>query len=885
MKVLDLRALRGPNLWSRHLTIYMRLDLEDLAELPTEKHPGFTDRLMKLLPSLIEHRCGVGCRGGFLGRMREGTYLAHVVEHVAIELQCLAGMEVGFGKTRETHEPGIYRIVFRYRDENAGLEAGRLAVELVENTIARKPFDIEAGLQRLREIREESMFGPSTSSIVEEAVRRDIPFLRLNEASLVQLGWGAQQRRIQATMTGATSALGVEIADDKNLAKQLLSEIGVPTPEGRVVNSLEAALEAAKELDFPVTVKPLVGNHGRGISVKVEDAAQIEDAFRTARGIFHNVLVERHLAGRDFRILVVGHRCVAAALRTPAHVVGDGRRTVRELLDDENSDPRRGFGHEKVLTLIALDEMSERLLHDQGLSLEAVPAAGREVRLKSTANLSTGGTAEDVTDLVHPANKFLAERISRCVGLDVMGIDIVAPTLETPLGENGGGVVEVNAAPGFRMHLSPTKGESRNVAVPVVDALFGENGAGRIPLVSVTGTNGKTTTVRLIAHLLQQAGRCVGMTTTDGVVVGGHRVLQGDYSGPGGASVVLRDPTVDVAVLEVARGGILRRGLGYDRADVAVVLNVTEDHLGQDGIMDLDTLAEVKRVVADSLSPEGRIVLNADDPKVLGFQSEAKVPVILFSLHPESEPVRRHLENGGDVMTVEERQIVFRRASNPAIPILSVLEAPITFGGRALFNIQNALAATAAAQAALDIKVEDLRSGLTTFHPSISQSRGRMNLIEVGGVNCLVDFAHNPTAVKALAATIREIAKDQPKGGKRIGVVSGTGNRRAEDTQALGRIFAETFTDLIVKDSDCRGMPPGETAELLASAAFDAGFSKRRLKIVIEERAAVEASLESARSGDLVVVCPADDISGTIGTLLEKKELHAPDLSRLPLPS
>ena len=864
MKILEHRALRGANRWSRFPTIYMRLDLEDMAERPTDTHPGFANCAMKSLPSLYEHRCGVGRVGGFESRMRGGTYLGHVLEHLAIELQCLAGMEVGFGKTRETSVPGIYHVVYRYRDEKAGLEAGRQAFGLVEAFAEGRAPSVDALVQRLKEIREESMLGPSTSSIVREAVARNIPFFRLNDASLVQLGWGNQQQRIQATMSGRTSALGVEIADDKSLTKNLLSRVGVPVPEGSTVESPEEAEAAAEEIGYPVTVKPLVGNHGRGITVRVDNRKGIASAFAHAAEVFSSVIVERHLQGFDFRILVIEHRMVAAALRTPAHVVGDGKRTIRELIDEANSSDLRGFGHEKILTFIATDMATDGLLRDLGLSLASVPKAGREIRLKATANLSMGGTAEDITDSVHSANRFLAERISRIVGLDIMGIDIIAPSLETPIFENGGGVVEVNAAPGFRMHLSPTKGEPRNVAAPVVDMLFGRESQGRIPLAAVTGTNGKTTTVRLLSHLLRTGGRRVGVSTTDCVQIENHIVMRGDYAGPAGAGIVLQDPTIDAAVLEVARGGILRRGLGYDRADVAVVLNIAEDHFGADDIFDLDQLASVKQVVAEAVTPgTGRVVLNADDPRVLAMKDGAKAPVVLFSLQPESEAILSHLASGGTAFTVEEGHLVLRVGTAPSAPIVKIVEVPITLGGKALYNVSNALAAAAAAHALLGLEIESLKAGLTTFNPSVGQSPGRLNLLEAGGVDYLVDYAHNVPAFMALNQVVSALRENRPKKHRAIGVISGTGSRMDDAIRGLGAAAAHIYTDLIIKDSDRRGRAEGETAELLRLGAVEAGFPAKRIQLVMEEKAAIEAAIAMARPGDIVVIQP-DYIDETI---------------------
>ncbi|MFC1791105.1 cyanophycin synthetase, partial [Gemmatimonadota bacterium] len=756
--------------------------------------------------------------------------------------------------------------------ERAGSEAGMHAFRIVEAATRGEVLDIEPILQGLRETREESMLGPSTSSIVEEAAGRDIPFLRLNEASLVQLGWGAEQRRIQATMTGDTSALGVEIADDKFLTKTTLAGAGIPVPTGSVVESPEEAVKVAEELGFPVTVKPLVGNHGRGISVRVAGEDDLGSAFQSASDIFPSVVVEKFLEGFDFRILVIGHRMVAASLRTPAYVEGDGKKSIRDLIDVVNRNELRGFGHEKVLTYITPDAMTLNLLRESGLDLDAIPEQGRIVRLKSTANLSAGGTAQDVTDTVHSANRFMAERISRFIDLDIIGIDIIAPSLETPINENGGGVVEVNAAPGFRMHLAPVEGTPRQVAVPVVDMLFPGEGQGRIPLVAVTGTNGKTTTVRLISHLLRTVGRSVGSTTTDGIKIGTHTVMRGDYAGPEGAGVVLRDPTVDAAVLEVARGGIVRRGLGYDRADVAVVLNVAEDHLGLDDIEDVDDLAVVKRVVADAVHPEkSRIILNADDPRVLAMKEDARAPVVLFSLHPDSDAVKSHLSEGGTVFTIDGTSLVLRDGASPSAPIVKVFEVPITLGGKALYNVSNALAAAAAGHALLGLNIEDLRTGLSTFNPSIGQSPGRLNLFEVAGVDYLIDYAHNVPAFVALNQVVASLSEKRLQEHRRIGVVSGTGNRMDEDIVRLGETAASIYTDLIVKDSDPRDRPLGETADIMRNAALGAGIPEEKLRVILNEQEAIKAAFALAVPGDIVVIQP-DDIHGTIRMLLEHKE-------------
>ncbi|NOQ54555.1 MAG: ATP-grasp domain-containing protein, partial [Thermoplasmata archaeon] len=542
MEILEMRALRGPNRFSRYQVIFMELDIGKYEELPTDKLPGFKERIVDLIPSLHEHRCSPGHPGGLIERMERGTWLGHITEHVALELQCLAATEVGFGKTLDTKRNGIYHVVYRYRDEEVGLAAGRAAVAIVDAMAEGEEIDIEPIIHNLKVIREDNLLGPSTRSIVDEALSRDIPMIRLNKHSYVQLGHGINQRRIQATMTDRTSGIGVEIADDKMRTKRILKSAGVPIPEGEEVEEIEKALEEAEYIGYPVVVKPLVGNHGRGISVNVGNGDDLKVAFEQAKRFHDTIVVERYVPGFDHRVLVIHGKFVAAARRDPASVTGDGSSTIQELIDQLNEDPQRGYGHENVLTRVIVDFMTERLLGQMGRDLDTVLPEGEELVLKSTANLSQGGTATDVTDEVHPFIRHMAERIAKIIDIDIMGIDIIAPHLREPLEVTGGGVVEVNAAPGFRMHLSPFHGESRNVAAPVVDMLFPPGTEGTIPIIAVTGTNGKTTTARLIAHILKINGKTVGMSSTEGVIIGHDKILSGAYSGPEGTKFVLREP-------------------------------------------------------------------------------------------------------------------------------------------------------------------------------------------------------------------------------------------------------------------------------------------------------------------------------------------------------
>ena len=870
MKILQTQTLRGPNYWSirRSKLILIRLDLEDLADRPSNTIPGFYDSLVAVLPSLEEHYCSPGCKGGFLSRVREGTMMGHIIEHVALELQTLAGMPVGFGRTRETATAGTYQVAIEYQIETAGRYAARAALRLCQSIIETGTYaaaELQKDLADAIELRNEAAMGASTDALVKEAQILGIPWMHLETCDLFQLGYGKYQKRVQAALTSNTNIIGVELACDKEKTKKILAGMGIPVPLGMTIYSFNELKDAIDKLGYPIVIKPLNGNHGRGITIDIQDWEHAGIGYDRAREISKGVIVEHFYQGRDHRILVVNHKVVAVAERVPAHVFGDGIATISALVERENQDPRRGDGHDNMLTKIELDDSTAEMLSRQGWTLDTILPADRVCYLRATANLSTGGIAIDRTDEIHPDTLWLAERVSHIIGLDVAGIDVITTDITKTLAEADGTIVEVNAAPGLRMHISPSQGVGRNVAAPILNMLFPPGTPTRIPIVAITGTNGKTTTTRLIAHIFSQVYNAVGFTTTDGIYIGDRLLEKGDTTGPQSAQIILQDPTVDIAILETARGGILRSGLAFQHCDVGVVLNVAADHLGLGGIDTIDQMARVKGVIAEAVHVDGYAVLNADDERVAAMAKDVPGKVAYFSMNPDSPLVRSHVQRGGiaavyadDYLTILQQDWVHR--------IEKVERVPVTLGGRAPFMIANALAASLAAFVQ-GVNVEHIRAALRSFKASVEQTPGRMNLFNLGRYHALVDYAHNPAGYAAVGSFV----KNWP--GHAIGVVGGPGDRRDEDLMELGKLSATFFDRIIVKeDDDTRGRPWGDAAEFIVQGIEQANTATNAVvphSIMLNEAEAIEWALDNAPDNALVTIFP-DDVSRAIALIMSR---------------
>ena len=850
MRIDKIRTLAGPNIYNHKPVLVMRLYLGSLAETESSDVPGFNERLIALLPGVQEHGCSTGRPGGFMERIVGGTYFGHVVEHVALELSEAAGIPVYYGKTLYADEPGYYTIVVAYKAEQGMRFLLGVAVELVDALIKGEPYHLEEKISEARRLIARAELGPSTRAIVAEARKRGIPTFRVNSDSLVQLGYSKNRRFIQAAMSNQTSGIAVEISCDKELTKTILEQADLPVPRGRIVETAIEAVSAMNELGGTVVVKPMDGCQGRGVSLNLTTPAQVVEAFLIAQEYSRGVLVEEQFTGRDYRVLVVNGKMIAASLRLPCHVTGDGLHTLAELIEIANRNPLRGEGHDNFLTKIVVDEVVLASLEKRNLSLEHVPPAGERVFLRETANLSTGGTATDVTDEVHPEVKRQCERAARVIGLDICGLDLVAADISQPL-QKGNGFIEANAAPGLRMHTHPTHGQPRAVGSAIIDMLYPQGADGRIPVISVTGTNGKTTVTRMIGHILQEMRWSVGMTTTDGIHIGGEIVSRGDTTGPHSARVVLSDPTVEVAVLETARGGIARRGLGYDWSDISVITNIREDHIGQDGIHNIDDLVHIKSLVAERVREGGTLILNADDEQCVRLIERPGVrrlnkQFIYFSLHHNHLLIRKYLDIGGAAFFVRDGWII-EAVARDEHRIVEVAAIPVTMGGTAHFQIANALAAIAATRAH-GVTRENVAAAMQTFRND-EHNPGRANLYQVGAGHVIVDYGHNPDAFEAVSRMAALWT------GRRVTAILGVpGDREDRLIEESGRIAARGFHRIIIKeDKDLRGRQRGEVAGLLCRAV-NAESPDRECLTVLDEIEAFSRELKEMKTGDVLVI-------------------------------
>src|SRR3954447_25858991 len=811
MRILDKTVFVGPSLYAHFPVIRLDIDLGPLEDWPSGKlGPRFTDPLIAALPGLKEHGCSFGKPGGFIRRLTEGdgTWMGHILEHVALELQNVAGETVTFGKTRSQGPRGHYYVVYQYEQEEVGLEAGRLALTLLHSLLppdlrpedaALQGFDFAEERDEFIRFAQRRALGPSTMALVRAAEERRIPWIRLNEQNLIQFGHGRFQQRIQATVTSRTPHIAVELASDKEETNRLLGNLGLPVPQQRLVQQAEDAVAAAERIGYPVVVKPYNANHGRGISIHLTTAEQVGAAFDIAREHSRSVIVESFITGEDHRMLVINGELVAVSRRVPGHVIGDGEHTIEQLVDQVNNDPRRGIGHEKVLTRLVFDHQAETMLARKGYTPQSVPTAGETVFLRSTGNLSIGGTATDLTDLVHPDNAEMAVRAVKAIGLDVGGVDFLSTDITQSYKDVGGAICEINAAPGFRMHMAPSEGRARDVGGRVMDMLFPPGSPSRIPIAAVTGTNGKTTTARILAHIQKLAGHHVGLTSTDGVYIDGQRTVPGDMTGPVATRMVLSDPSVDVAVLEVARGGLLRAGMGVRHCDVGAVLNVRADHLGLRGIGTLSQLAEVKRIVIEVARDTA--VLNADDPLCIKMADYAQAKHLCYvTMNPSHELVGEHIQAGGRGVVLEsgiKGQMITLYDHGAHIPLLWTHLIPATLEGRAMHNVQNAMFAAAMAFS-MGLKLEDIRHGLRTFDTTFFQAPGRMNIYDEHPFKVIVDYGHNPAAVEAMCELVQRL----DVAGQRLCVLAAPGDRRDQDIAEIGRLSAGDFGRLICPAGD-----------------------------------------------------------------------------------
>lgn len=848
LEIVELKAFKGRNIYSHRKTIKLVIDLKQWADTPTIDIKKFNSSLIQALPGLYEHKCSPGYPGGFVERLNRGTYMAHVIEHIALELLNILGEKVSFGKARRVEDTSCYTIVYEYSDKTRGIEVGKVAVQLANSLCNQTKFDLDRALSIVRNKVSQSQLGPSTKAIVDAATKRQIPINRIGSGSIIQLGYGKYQKRIQATIVENTSCIAVDISCDKTITKMILEESGIPVPEGGVCKTLQQALNMAERIGYPVVVKPEKGNQGKGVSLDIANPNEVTEAFLTASKFDCNVLVEKHIPGKDYRVLVINGRIAAVARRIPAYIVGDGVYSIAELVERANQDPKRGDDHEKPLTKIKIDDISIRVLSKQGYSMDDIPPKGKKIFLKDNGNISTGGEAIDCTDRIHPENCNMAIRAAGIIGLDIAGVDITCQDIAKPISYNDGAIIEVNAAPGIRMHLFPSKGKPRNIADLIIETLYPIGSKHSVPIVSITGTNGKTTTARMVSHIFKVFGMNVGTAVTGGIYINDKCYIKGDTTGPASAKTVLMDKYIDIAVLETARGGIIRSGLAYDLSDVGVLTNISEDHLGLDGIDTLEDLAYVKSLVVESIKENGYAILNADDSMVVQVADRVKSNIIYFSKEEDNLIIHKHLLFGGEAIFLKDNYITIA-TGNGNIQTLHISKIPAAHNGKLTHNIENCLAAMSVAYA-MKVPIPIIEKAMTSFYSDELQNPGRFNVFSIKDFRVVVDYCHNIAGYKSMGEAIKKMGAS-----RLIGIIGMPGDRNNNSIKTVGGIAANIFDKIIIKeDTDLRNRKQGEVARLLEEGALSQGMGRDRMEIILSETEALEKVMNRASAGDLIVI-------------------------------
>jgi cyanophycin synthetase len=825
----------------------MRIKLDNLVDVQTNSITGFNEKILYLFPGLLEHKCSLGYKGGFVKRLEEGTYLAHVIEHLCLELEYMLGYDMKYGKARNVEED-IYDVIFACPNPSIGKVCANFIVDLVYDLINPQDFDFKTSLENLKKTCSKLQFGPSTAAIVKEAKTRGIPVNEIDDSGIIRLGYGKYQKYLSSTIVENTSCIAVDMACDKSLTKFLLSEEGIPIPSGNSCLTEDDAVKLGNQLGYPLVMKPKHGNHGKYVFIGIEDEQSLREVFRKIISFDKQVIIEKLISGKDYRFLIVDGKLVAAAERIKAHVIGDGINTVEKLIEITNEDELRGENHEKPLTKIIIDDDTLRLLKQQEVQLSSVPLKNQKIWLKGTANLSTGGIAIDCTDSVHPQNIEFAVKAANCLGLHIAGVDIVVPDISKPMNDGFGAIVEVNAAPGLRMHISPSEGKSRDVASPILDMLYPKGHCHSVPIISITGTNGKTTTTRMISHILHNYGLLVGQTTTSGIFIGNQCIEHGDTTGPKSAKKVLNNRKIDVAVLETARGGIIREGLAYEKADVAVFTNLSEDHIGLDGVNTASELFHIKSLVIEAVKDTGKCILNADDPWVKKAIKVAKGEVILFSLFSENKIIMEHVKNGGCAIYTQGDTILIKY-KHLAKEVMKIRDIPATLNETLKNNIYNSLAAIGACYA-IRIPIGAIVSGLKTFQSDPICNPGRFNIFEMSGYKIILDYGHNYHGYKSTIESLKAMKQNRI-----IGIIGVPGDRRQEDITNIGFISGKSFDKIFVKeDKYKRGREPLEVANMLYSGALEGGINANQIEIIPDEEEALISAIEDAQEGDCILM-------------------------------